>query len=96
MPPQGYIGRAYRVSTTSGLYAPDATFTLSYEGQDVTPYGTSNLAIFRWNAVTTQWVKLTSTVDSGNALVTAPLTQEGLYTISAEIIGDTTAPTVTI
>ena len=96
MPPQGYIGRAYFVSATTGVYAPDATFTLSYEGQDVTPYGTSNLAIFRWDAVNTQLAKLTSTVDSGGALVTATLTQEGLYTISAEITGDTTAPTVTI
>ena len=96
LPPLGYTGRAYNVSTTSGTYPPDATLTLSYEGIDVMPYGTSNLAIYRWDSVADAWVKLTSTVDIGNALVTAPLTGQGLYTISAEIVGDTTDPTVTI
>ncbi|MBI2844514.1 MAG: Ig-like domain-containing protein [Armatimonadetes bacterium] len=95
-PPLGYIGRAYFASTTSGNYPPDATLTLSYEGQDVTPYGTSNLALYRWDDAADAWMKLTSTIDIGNALVTAPLTQAGLCTISAEVIGDTTAPTVTI
>lgn len=96
MPPLGYIGRAYFASTTSGTYPPDGTLTLSYQGQDVTPYGSSNLAIYRWDSASNSWLKLTSTIDIGNALVTAPLAQAGLYTISAEIIDDTTAPEVII
>ncbi|HUV03597.1 MAG TPA: Ig-like domain-containing protein [Armatimonadota bacterium] len=96
MPPLGYIGRAYSVSTTSGNYPPGATFTLSYEGIDVTPYGASNLAIYRWDSASLSWAKLDSTVDIGNALVTAPLTEAGLYTISAEVIGDAAAPTASI
>lgn len=96
MPPLGYIGRAYFTSTTSGTYPEGSTLTLSYEGLDVTPCSTSNLAIYRWDSSASAWVKLASTGDIGNALVTAPLTQAGLYTNSAEIIGDTTAPTVTI
>ena len=96
MPALGYIGRAYFASTSSGVYPSGATLTLSYEGQDVTPYGTSNLAIYRWDSAESNWTKLTSTVDIGNALVTALLTQAGLYTISAQVIGDATAPTVTI
>jgi len=96
MPPLGYIGRAYFASTTSESYPPDATLTLSYEGIDVTPYGASNLAIYRWDSASLSWAKLTSTVDIGNALVTAPLTKAGLYTISGEVIGDTTAPAASI
>jgi Tol biopolymer transport system component len=96
MPPLGYIGRAYSVSTTSGTYPLGSTLTLSYEGIDATPYGTSNLAIYRWDAATTMWARQLSTVDIGNALVTAPLAQAGLYTISAEVAGDITDPTVTI
>jgi hypothetical protein len=96
MPPLGYIGRTYLAATTNGTYLPSSKLTLSYRGIDVAPYGTSNIAVYRWDSSANNWVKLSSTVDAISATVAAPLAQAGLYCISAEIIGDTTAPAIAI
>jgi len=95
-PPQGYIGFVYNVTSSTGSIPPGAVLTLSFAGEDLTAVGVENLAVYYFNAVAGAWECLPGTVHTADNTVSAQISSEGLYTISAELPEDTTPPQIYI
>ena len=92
-PAAGYVGDVFLVTTADGLVPPGAVLMLSYEGESISPLGgTQYLAIYRYDPGSQQWVKVGGTVDSGKATIESAIDALGIYTISADLPEDTTAP----
>ncbi|MDO8683424.1 MAG: Ig-like domain-containing protein [Armatimonadota bacterium] len=97
MPPAGYVGDAFDVTTDDGLVPPGATLQLSYAGEDTSAIGgTQYLAIYHYDTGTSEWVKVGGTVDPGAQTIESPISVLGNYCISADLPPDTTSPQVFI
>jgi len=95
-PRQGYIGFVYNVTCAVNPIPAGTNLELSYAGQAVSAVGRENLCIFRYHQASHLWVRLDSTVDPTKATVLAPISEPGLYALSAELPLDNEPPLVTI
>ena len=62
---------------------------------DDTPFGKDNLRIASFDANTSTWTLLSSTIDEETNTISAPITSLGIYTVSAATVEDNQTPTVT-
>ena len=96
-PPAGYIGPAFEVTTDDGQVPPGATLELSFDGENTSAVGgLQYLAVYRYDAGSSTWVSARGTVNSESKTIETIIDTLGIYTISADLPDDTTAPQVSI
>jgi len=84
-------GYVYNLAATAAgaevtTFAKSVTVTFTYTDAQVAGLNESTLAVHRWNATTSQWVALPSTVNTATNTVTATTTQFSYFAL----IGSTT------
>jgi len=94
-PPMAYLSRCYDFTPEVTIQGGNS-LAISYFPDSVRGFPSSALAVYGWDDASQTWVRLDGVVDEGSATVTAPLTQLGIFTVSAEEPADAEAPTVTI